>query len=177
MWTLLASMDAPDGNGDFAFTGLDFSPYAMIQVVGVGLRSDTDGNHLFFQFTIGGTAQSGASDYRLAHHSLSSTPASTNGGDTSVGLLRQMHHTSTWAWGNASGQSISFTALLDVPDSTPLYKKIQTNCVWQGDTDTWVAGSVAMGFLQKNTDGIDGIRIYGNLGDLVSGHVRLLGAA
>lgn len=176
IWTTLASVDAPTGSGRFDLTGLDFTGYEILQVLAIGLRADTDGIFLFQQFYQGGVLQSGATAYRFAVHSQSSTPSSVNDADASDDHTRFQQGTAGWVWGNAAGESHSFRALIDRPMNTSIYKKIHGRGSWMGGDSNWVAHGVGYGFLQL-TPAIDGIRIYPSSGNILSGKVRILGAA
>ena len=170
-WTQIASLDAPSG-GVFDFPSITFTGYILVEVIISGVTVTTDGTSITLQFYSGGGLITSAG-YRwdvLAETSAAETHDGATA-STSIGLTS---NNASETVGNATGEAFNAILLIDVPLSSALTKRYESEIAF---TDQ--AGSVNVGNgvgAMDGTGALEGFKLSGS-SNLTAGRVRVLGLA
>lgn len=170
-FALLASLNAPDGSGNFDFTGLSLGSVKVLRIIGGGLVVNASARP-FMQVSVSGSFLTGASDYTWgACNVLSTSGSNNNDGDAADSFWALTSDDTDWRIGTGSGRSGGFEVYIDRPGSSLIKRMVGRS---------WVVGPTSQGHIHPllgrllasgGTGAIDGIRVGGSL--ITAGVVRL----
>lgn len=162
-------------SGAFLFTGLDFSPYSLLEVSLSGIMIDADA-WVYMQVEIGGVLYTTAS-YR--YHALAYTSSAT-GGDAAVNnatgpAFPVNFATSTNYQLDASASaSLAGEVTIYEPNSSALVKHMRSRAQAYSIGGNLLKFDVSGG-LSANLNPLTGFKIYLSTGNITAGGVSLFG--
>lgn len=169
-WQVIDSIPI-DGSGIMDVSGMDLSSYKRIELMLEDLTTDTDQDHVDFQFYISGSLVT--SGYRYSIHTESSTNSAVQYRNSSTSAIRLDGASTLFALGNAAGEYLAFKGGIDTPASSN-QKAMDFRSQYVQPSGA-IAQTTGVGGL-FSTGEITGFKVFANAGQLQSGNLTIIGA-